>query len=73
MISPDAFGGLSFRIAAIMIKIVIKVTSDMKLMDELMFYVNDELIDTSKYKIEYIENKYVLTYKIADPNWTPYY
>ncbi|MBO4622576.1 MAG: hypothetical protein J5691_01685 [Bacilli bacterium] len=55
------------------IKIVIKVTSDMKLMDELMFYVNDELIDTSKYKIEYIENKYVLTYKIADPNWTPYY
>lgn len=55
------------------IKIVIKVTSDMKLMDELMFYVNDELIEESKYKIEYVDNKYVLTYKIDDPNWTPYY
>lgn len=55
------------------IKIVIKVTSDVKLSDELMFYVNDELIDTSKYKIEYTDNKYVLTYKIDDPNWTPYY
>lgn len=55
------------------IYITTKVTMEIKPSDDLKFYVNDEEIDKTKYKIEQIEDKYVLTYRIDDPNWTPYY
>ena len=55
------------------IYIVTKVTFDIKPSSELEFVVNGETIDNKKYKIEEIDDKYVLTYKIDDPNWTPYY
>ena len=55
------------------IYITTKVTMNIKPSDDLKFIVNDKEIDKTKYKIELIEDKYVLTYRIDDPNWTPYY
>lgn len=55
------------------IYITTKVTMNIKPSEDLKFIVNDKEIDKTKYKIELIEDKYVLTYRIDDPNWTPYY
>lgn len=55
------------------IYITTKVTMNIKPSEDLKFIVNDKEIDNTKYKIELIEDKYVLTYRIDDPNWTPYY
>lgn len=40
---------------------------------EFTFIVNDVEIDTNKYTIERQDEYYLLTYRIDDPNWTPYY
>ena len=55
------------------IRIITKVTININISDELVFIVNEKEIAKDKYTIELIEDKYVLTYKIDDPNWTPYY
>ena len=53
--------------------IVVKITIDINVSSELKFIVNEIEIDSSKYTIEKVDDKYVITYKIEDPNWTPYY
>ena len=53
--------------------IVTKVTLELNISDDFVFIVNGKEISSDKYKIEVVDNKNVLTYKIDDPNWTPYY
>ena len=55
------------------IKIITKVTVTIDISDDLVFIVNEKEIEKNKYSIEMVEDKYVLTYRIDDPNWTPYY
>ena len=53
--------------------IVTKITLELNISDDFVFIVNGKEISSDKYKIEVVDNKNVLTYKIDDPNWTPYY
>ena len=53
--------------------IVTKVTMELSPSDDFVFIVNEKEISKDKYKIDVVDNKFVLTYKIDDPNWTPYY
>ena len=55
------------------LKIITKVTIAIDISEDLVFIVNDKEIEKNKYSIELVEDKYVLTYRIDDPNWTPYY
>lgn len=55
------------------LKIVTKVTITIDVSEDLVFVVNDKEIEKNKYSIELVDDKYVLTYRIDDPNWTPYY
>ena len=53
--------------------IVTKVYFKWEASSEFVFICNDKVIDKDKYTIEKENGKYVLIYKIDDPNWTPYY
>ena len=53
--------------------IVTKVYFNKEISVDFEFISNNKLVSSDKYTIEGYNGGYVLTYKIDDPNWTPFY
>lgn len=53
--------------------IVTKVYFNKEISVDFEFISNNKVVSSDKYTIEGYNGGYVLTYKIDDPNWTPFY
>ena len=53
--------------------IVTKVYFNKEISVDFEFISNNKVVSSDKYTIEEYNGGYVLTYKIDDPNWTPFY